>query len=340
VTRAGVTGKVVFTIVSWRGAADELVPVIAAWAEQRPAPERISILCNEDPDRAHAAAIERLLSATAAGVPVSVSSRPDNSGFAGGHNRLLAEAFSGGADVVVVANPDLVPLPGALLRLTEARVPGGSLRGPTLLSAMAGSYEPEGTIDSSGIRWTRTGRHLDARQGEPAVDLPDQPYRVPGISGACLYVPRLAYDMVLDGSGEFFDDSFLAYREDAELGLRADRLGVQSWIVPRAEALHVRSVRGTSRRGVSDHVNRLGVRNRFLIAFKYGTDRPGGWLGAPLRDALVLAGVVARERSSWPGLVEAWQLRDLMRAKGRRLRMSAGDRSRHAPVRVAGGNRG
>ena len=334
------TARVVVTLVSWRSLPAGLGPVVQAWAAQEPPPSRISILCNEDPDGADAAALNRLLAAGHHEVPVTLVSQPDNSGFAGGHNRLLAEAFAGGADAAVVVNPDLVPLPGALARLADPALPDDSLRGPTLLSAVAGTYEPEGTIDSSGIRWTRTGRHLDARQGEPAFDLPDQPYRVPGISGACLFVPRAAYVRVIDGSGEFFDGSFLAYREDAELGLRADRLGVQSWIVPAAQALHVRSVRGTTRRGVSEHANRLGVRNRFLIAFKFGTDRPGGWLGAPLRDAVVLVGVMVHERSSWSGVMEAWQLRGVMRAKGRRMRRSASDNRLHHPARVAGGRHG
>jgi GT2 family glycosyltransferase len=309
-----------------------LGPVLAAWAEQSPAPGRISVLCGEDPDGRVADAVRRLLAETSPPVPVTVSSAAENVGFAGGHNQLMAGAFSGGAAAVVVANPDLVPEPGALAALAGATVPAVSLRGPTLLLACAGTYAPEGTIDSAGIRWTRTGRHLDARQGEPASDLPGRPYRVPGISGACLFVPRAAYERIIDGSGEFFDASFLAYREDAELGLRADRLGVSSWIVPQALALHVRGVRGTARRGVSAHVNRLGVRNRFLIAFKYGTQRPGGWLGAPLRDAVVLAGVVVHERSSWPGVVDAWRLRGLMRAKGRRVRRSAVDSRLHPPL--------
>lgn len=342
----GTTADVVVTIVTWHGPPDELDPVVRAWATQRPAPARIAVLCSEDTDGSAAAALRQRLAASVSAstpvpvpvtVPVTVVGRPENVGFAGGHNQLLAEAFAGGADAVVVANPDLAPAPGALGLLLDATAPAGSLLGPTLLSALpltesGGSFQPQGSIDSAGIRWTRSGRHLDARQGEDAVDLPELPYRVPGISGACLFVPAVAYQQVVDGSGEFFDASFLAYREDAELGLRADRLGVQSWIVPQARALHVRSVRGTSRRGVSEHVNRLGVRNRFLIAFKYGTDRPGGWLGAPLRDAVVLAGVVTRERSSWPGVVDAWRLRNLMRAKGRRLRRSAatGGRNRAA----------
>lgn len=127
-------------------------------------------------------------------------------------------------------------------------------------------------------------------------------------------VPRRAYELIVARTGEFFDGDFFAYREDAELGLRAAMLGVTSWVVPAARACHARTLRGNAR-GVSPHIDRLGVRNRFLIAFKYGTRRPGGWFGAPLRDFAVLAAVMLRERSSWPGVCEAWRLRGRMRQK-------------------------
>jgi GT2 family glycosyltransferase len=145
-----------------------------------------------------------------------------------------------------------------------------------------------------------------------------QPTQVDGISGACMLVSRAAYERVVNETGEFFDGHFIAYREDAELGVRAALVGVESWVVPSAAALHVRGLRGTQR-GISVHVDRLGVRNRFLIKIKLGRYRPGRPLAAAARDLLVVLGVLVKEWSSIPGLVDAWKLRHVMREKHRRL---------------------
>lgn len=241
-----------------------------------------------------------------------------NLGFAGGQNSLIAQAFAAGADAVVVHNPDLVLDPNAVAPMLAAAAEHGALVGPVLELADPRTTEGEGRADTLGIRWTRGGRHLDAGQGGPLPDRGTPPYRVAGVSGACLLVTRPVYERVVQACDEFFDEDFLAFREDAELGFRAALLGVPCFVVPAARGRHARGNRGTSR-GRSAHVDRLGVRNRFLIAFKYGRHRPGGVLGPLVRDLVVMAGVLLRERSSWPGVVEAWHLRRRMREKGRKV---------------------
>jgi GT2 family glycosyltransferase len=114
----------------------------------------------------------------------------------------------------------------------------------------------------------------------------------------------------------------VAYREDAELAHRAALLGVPSFLVPAARGVHVRRLRGTGR-GIDPQIDLLGVRNRFLIAAKYGRRRPGGTVGPWLRDAVVIGGVLLRERRSLPGLRDAWHLRRAMRDKGARIRAAA-----------------
>lgn len=256
-----------------------------------------------------------------------------NRGFAGGHNALLERAWALGADAAVVHNPDLVLDPGAVELLSQAsgRYDGKALLGPALQLADEATLAPEGRIDTVGIVWTRGGRHLDSGQGRPWPPASDVPAVVAGISGACLFVPRPAYQAVVAVCGELFDEDFVAYREDAELGFRAGLLGIPSVVVPLATGRHGRSLRGTAR-GASEHIDRLGVRNRFLIAFKYGRHRPGGLVGPLLRDVLVIAGVLVRERSSIPGLRDAWRLRATMRAKGAAV-LAAARRSSRSAVR-------
>ena len=314
-TRVGVS------LVLWRSAPPSLESCLRSLAAQDAPPAALHVLVNEDDEQGGVSrAVTEMASTTCPAIPTVVRTSTVNHGFAGGHNLGIEALAASGARAFLVINPDVVLEPNCLRQLVCARMPVDSLRGPLLLAASLERFEPEGTIDSAGIRWTWDGRHLDDRQGRPVNGLRGRPYPVAGVSGACLYVPRSAWEAIRAVTDEFFDAEFLAYREDAELGLRAARLGWPTYVVPEARALHVRSLRGTGRAGVSEHVLRLGVRNRFLIAFKHGSARPGARFGAPLRDAVVVAGVLLAERSSLCGLVDAWRLRHTMRDKGRRIR--------------------
>jgi GT2 family glycosyltransferase len=239
----------------------------------------------------------------------------------------MAELFEAGSTAVLVLNPDLVLDPAAIEALQDAEriATGPALFGPVLELAEPGTLAGTGRIDTVGIRWTASGRHLDHRQGEPLDRAPTALTRVAGISGACLYVPQSAFERITTASGEFFDEDFIAYREDAELAFRAGLLGVDCYVVPAARGRHLRRLRGTSRGG-DRAIDALGVRNRFLIAFKYGAGRPGRLPATLARDAVVVSAVAMRERSSLGGLRDAWRLRRRMRSKGRQVRRFSASR--------------
>lgn len=252
-------------------------------------------------------------------VSVIVTSSEQNLGFCQPHNTSLRELFENGVENVLVLNPDLVLAPDGLAALVAATESDRrALYGPLLELADPKTFAATGRIDSLGIRWAPGARHLDIRQGEAMTDLPSGAQEVDGLSGACILVSREVHQRIVEVSGEFFDVDFFAYREDAELGYRAKLLGIPCRLVPAARGLHVRHLRGTTRE-VDPLINALGVRNRFLFAFKYGPRRPGGAVSAVLRDVVVVAAVLLVERSSLPALREAWQLRARMREKGRRL---------------------
>jgi GT2 family glycosyltransferase len=309
------------SVVLYHGDLNWVVRAVESFTGQQPPCGPVTIMCNDD-DGTEAADLRARLAV--AGQHAEVTSSSDNLGFSGGHNRILAKAFAGGAEAVLVANADLSLEPTALLAMTALanRHAGGVLVGPVLTLA-DGAGRDEALIDTTGIVWSRSGRHFDDQQGQPVALAPTRARRVAGISGACLLVPRLAYDRIVLASGEFFDEMFVAYREDAELGYRASLLGIPSWVEPAARGSHARGSRGTTR-SVSAAVNSLSVQNRFLTAFKYGLHRPGGQVGPWLRDIVVLAGVLVRERESLPGLRRAFALRAEAKAKGRRVLRASG----------------
>lgn len=239
----------------------------------------------------------------------TVIHRYDNLGFASGHNYLLGRAFEAGGASCLVLNPDVRFSPESLERLIVSREEfRRALFGPTLARAEPGqSPEAPTESDSLGIRWTRNGRHFDLGQGEPWEERPTQPVEVEGVTGACLMVPVDAYHLIVDKCGYFFDDSFIAYREDAELGIRAKTIGVAQWILPIDGFLHVRTTRGFTRK--NDLVNLLGVRNRYLIKWSLGPLRPGSKLAASIRDVIVMFAVFLHERKSIPGVHEAFRMK-------------------------------
>jgi GT2 family glycosyltransferase len=253
--------------------------------------------------------LHALLSTTRLADKAEVIHRYDNLGFASGHNLLLMRAFTGGADACLVLNPDVEIEAGALTRLIECSngLLDNSLIGPSL-SSHTGA---ERIIDSLGIRWTASGRHLDDRQGCAWSIDSGAIVRCQGVTGACLLVGGGVYRKLVERTGHFFDDFFLAYREDAELGVRASAVGIGSVVIEMDGFSHRRHVQGFDRGNALADL--LGVRNRFLLRWKLGRLRPGAPILPSVRDAIVIVAVLVRERTSLPGLREAFRIRRSVR---------------------------
>lgn len=246
--------------------------------------------------------------------------RPDNLGFAGGHNYLMQRAFSDGADWVTLVNPDIEIEPGALGRLWAVAegwprtlaLHGVVLAAPTESERRVAGARLATLVDTSGIVWNRWGRHFDRDQGcplFPVLKLGDR--RAQGISGALMMLSVETHAMLLETSGYVFVPEFLAYREDAELGVRVSALGGECVVHAVGGFSHDRGARNGER---TDELQRfLGVRNRLFMRSLLGRRRPGNRLVASVRDALVVVAALCWERSSWSAVVEAWRLRRTMR---------------------------
>jgi len=265
-----------------------------------------------------------------------------NRGFTGAVNQAVARARG---EFVFLLNPDAFLEPEYVARVVAAMNEAGETFGMGTGKLMRATAAD--TVDSKGIRMTRTGRHLDIGQGgrdgeddrgirrvsgsrglgvsagetaRPRDRETSQPSEVFGVSGAAA-VYRMSFVRDVSMDGEFLDEDFFTYREDADVAWRGRVLGWRALYVPGAVGAHVRRVTPEARRQLSERVNRDSVRNRFLLRLK----NEGLYLAlrnAPFelaRDLLTIAAVLTVERSSLPALAWLWKNRQRIMAKRRAI---------------------
>jgi GT2 family glycosyltransferase len=290
-----------------------LAATMAGLAAQTLRPDRVVLVDNASTDGSLAAA-----RAGAGALPLDVVANTENRGFAAAANQAL-RATAGGW--VLALNPDCRLEPEFLARLVAAvgeRPRVGAATG-LLLRAAGPRLDAGAVVDSAGIVVTASGRHLDRAAGEPPGAVLLSPAWVFGATGAAALYRRAALDDVAYPGGEVFDEGFFSYREDADLAWRLQRRGWRCLYWPEARAAHGRGLKPEARRRGSPAVNRHSVRNRFLLRMANADWRwhlacfPL-WL---LRDLAVVAACLTVERTSLPGLAEAWRLRRRQCARGR-----------------------
>jgi GT2 family glycosyltransferase len=317
------------TVVTYDSAAF-LARCLDAVAAQTHAPREVVVVDNRSQDASVAIARGHA-------VVTNLIENRDNTGFAAGQNQAIAATT--GAWVLTL-NPDVVLDPAFLAtlaaRAVDAEGPAGdaSRRAPQLgtLCGKLLRLGPDGNpvapsrIDSTGIVFTRSFRHLDRGSEEPddgryAVEEP-----VFGATAAAALYRRAMIDDV-SVEGEFFDAAFFAYREDADVAWRAQLLGWDCLYVPTALGYHVRRVLPERRADVPAMLNRHSVKNRFLMRVKNAD--AAVWRRCAVhgvaRDAAVLGGCLAREWSSLPAFADVARLwprlrrqRAVIQAKRRR----------------------
>ena len=242
----------------------------------------------------------------------------ENRGFAAAQNQAIHQAKG---EWILVLNPDALLAPNFVSLLVR----GGTLDPSVgtvcgkLLRALPGlEIPPERLLDSAGIYFTPTFRHFDRgfhlRDGEEY----DQPGYVFGATAAAaLYRRSMIED--ISAEGEFFDEDFFFYREDADVAWRAQLQGWRCLYLPDALGYHVRRVFPECRRQLPETVNFHSVKNRFLMRIKNVT-----WLlylrnflPVTARDIAIVAYCLAVERSSLPAFRAVLQNWRRMLAKRR-----------------------
>jgi len=236
-----------------------------------------------------------------------------NRGFSAAVNQAVRVA---NGEFVLLLNPDAYLEPDYVSSLVAAMngdgigmATGKLLRADTNL------------IDSKGIRMTRSGRHFDIDQGKPDSRRPTaDTHEVFGVSGAAaMYRTTFIRDVTV--AGEFLDEDFFAFREDADVSWRGRLFGWRAIYVPEAVAHHVRTVTPEKRRELSAAINMHGVKNRFLLRLKneglYLALRNGPF--ELTRDLIVILATLTIERTSLPALTWLWKNRRRIMEKRRAI---------------------
>ncbi|MGN6272332.1 MAG: glycosyltransferase family 2 protein [Protaetiibacter sp.] len=273
------TDTIGVVIVAYRSA-----PVIGALLESLAAstdrPLRIVVVDNSPEDDGLAAIV-------AATPGAEVLPARDNPGYGGAVNRGV-EAL-GPTRWVVVSNPDIVVMPGAIDALLAAaeRHPDAGTLGPLIRDA-DGTVYPSARNQPSlrtgighaafvrvwpGNPWTRRYRN-DREVSERAAGW---------LSGAFLLVDREAFDLIAG-----FDADYFMYFEDVDLGRRMSQSGRRNYYVPQATVTHAGAES-------TKHVQRAMIIAHHRSAYRFLASKYSAWYLWPLRLALRV-GLAIRSR--------------------------------------------
>jgi GT2 family glycosyltransferase len=243
---------------------------------------------------------------------------PENRGFAGGQNQAIRAAD---ADWLVSLNPDVLVPPNFLSELIPVAASDASIG---MLAAKLLRWQPgdenerSGIVDSAGIYFVRNLRHFDRGSEEPDRGQYERREYVFGATGAAAAYRR---EMIEDVSvnGEFFDEDFFAFREDADLSWRAQLMGWKCLYVPAAVVWHVRRVTPERFHQLPLLINWHSVKNRFLMRAK--NISAGLYLRLLLpvtaRDVMIAGYCLLRDRRLLSALTYVWRQRVAVTAKRR-----------------------
>ena len=223
----------------------------------------------------------------------------ENRGFSAAQNQAICKASG---EWILTLNPDVVLDSNFVSHLVQAGNRNrdiGTVCGKLLSVSPNFETSPERRLDSAGIYFTPTFRHFDRGMNLPDGDEYNGAAFVFGATAAAaLYRNRMIQDISV--AGEFFDEDFFLYREDADVSWRAQLQGWQCLYLPEAVGYHVRRVFPGRRQEIPEEINRHCVKNRFLMRIKNATLRLylRNFLPATARDIGILAYCLLAERKS------------------------------------------
>ena len=235
----------------------------------------------------------------------------ENIGFSAAQNQAIALSDS---EWILTLNPDVLLLQGfieALMAAGGADPKVGTICGKLMTMTAAFDFPEDPLVDSTGIYFTPNLRHLD--RGSLQLDNGDfrnYEYVFGATAAAALYRREMIEDISI--MGEFFDNDFFVYREDADVAWRAQLMGWRCIYTPLARGYHVRAVLPGNRRALPPVINMHSVKNRFLLRIKNMTPDlyRRNFFSITLRDLVVVGCCLVWEHSSlaaFPRLVRNWR---------------------------------
>jgi GT2 family glycosyltransferase len=234
---------------------------------------------------------------------LKVTINPMNNGFCGGQNQGIRMARG---EWMLCFNPDCIATPEFIEHLVrgcdvDSRI--GGICPKILRLGPDGALPAPPRLDSTGVSFTMSLRHFDRGSEQVDIGAYSHPEYVFGFTGAAVLLRRGFIDDVRIG-GEFFDEDFFAYREDADVSWRAQLLGWRFLYLPSAMVYHIRRVLPQNRESLPREINMHSVKNRFLMRIKNIT--PGVWRKVfwptLFRDVGILAYILVREWYSARGI--------------------------------------
>jgi GT2 family glycosyltransferase len=222
-------------IVNWNGA--RYLPACVAALKRSSTPGRILLVDNASSD----GSVEYIRQAHP---DVDVLRLPENVGYAAGANAGLRMT---GGEFAMILNPDVLLASDHLetlqQRLDEDASIGaaqGRLHQIQSEDFVAERVRSDGRLDSAGHSIHRSRMVVDRGQGREDGPEFHQEVSIFSACGAALFLRRSMLEDVAQ-DGEYFAESFFAYKEDIDLCWRARQLGWDVRYVPDAVAHHVRA---------------------------------------------------------------------------------------------------
>ncbi len=223
----------------------------------------------------------------------------ENIGFSAAQNQAIGMSD---AEWVLTLNPDVLLLQGFLEVLVSAGSMDpkvGTVCGKLMTMKATFDFPEEPLVDSTGIYFTPNLRHLD--RGSLRLDdgsFRNYEYVFGATAAAALYRREMIEDIAI--GGEFFDNDFFAYREDADVAWRAQLMDWKCLYAPYAKGYHVRKALPGNRRELTPEINMHSVKNRFLLRMKNitGDLYRRNFFSITARDAVVISCCLLWEHTS------------------------------------------
>ncbi len=250
------------------------------------------------------------------GSEIKVIYNDTNIGFAAAQNQAARVAKG---SWLLSLNPDVVLSPDFVARAVasgDLHPKIGVVCGKLLRWNPGGDPEFTQVIDSTGIYFLPNLRHLDRGADETDRGQFEEVEYVFGATGAAALYRRSMFEDV-SVEGEFFDEQFFAYREDADVAWRAQLMGWRCLYNPQAIAWHVRRVTPERRGELPTEINWHSIKNRFLMRAK-NISLPlyaKNFLPVTVRDMQIIGYCLFVDRRLASALTAVWKCRHELRTK-------------------------